>query len=101
MAKVSIVVLPSLAETIGIEVASKEVISGREIEGGRSVRDILNRLSTRYYRFEKLVFDINAQKLTGRVIIFLNDRALEQVNGLETILQNGDTLTFVPIVEGG
>ena len=101
MAKVSVVVLPSLAETIGIEVASKEVISGRKIEGSSSVRDILNRLSTRYYRFEKMVFDINAQKLTGRVIIFLNDRALVQVNGLETILHDGDTLTFVPFIEGG
>ena len=101
MAKVSIVFLPSLAETIGIEVASNELISDREIEGDRSVRDILNRLGTKYYRFEKLVFDINAQKLTGRVIIFLNGRALEQVNGLDTILHDGDTLTFVPVIEGG
>ena len=94
-------VLPSLAETLGIEGASEEVISEREDEGDRSVRGLLNRLGARYQRFGQLVFDINAQKLTGNVVIFFNGRALELVNGLETKLSDGDTLTFVPLIEGG
>ena len=101
MAKVCIVLQPSLAEAFGIEVKSEEVISDQKIERGRSVRDLLKRLGTRYYRFNRLVFDIHTQKLTGQVIIFLNGRALEPVNGLETNLYDGDTLTFVPFIEGG
>ena len=101
MGKVRLEVLPSLAETLGIEGTSEEVISDQEIEDEKSVRDLLNRLGARYQRFGQIVFDINAQKLTGRVVIFFNGRALELVNGLETKLSDGDTLTFVPLIEGG
>ena len=101
MGKVHLEILPSLAETLGIERTSEEVISDQEIEGYKSVKDLLNRLGARYQRFGQIVFDINAQKLTGRVVIFLNGRALELVNGLESKLSDGDTLTFVPLIEGG
>ncbi len=101
MSKVRLEVLPALAETLGIEDTSEEVISDQEIEGDKSVRDLLNRLGARYQRFGQIVFDINAQKLTGRVVIFFNGRTLEPVNGLETKLSDGDTLTFVPLIEGG
>ena len=101
MTKVRIVVLPSLAETLGVEVTGEEFASDLESQGGRSVRDLLIRLGTRYFRFNQLVFDIHTQKLTGQVIIFLNGRALDPHNGLETNLHDGDTLTFVPFVEGG
>ena len=101
MAKVRLEVLPALAETLGIDGTSEEVISDQEIEGGNSVRELLNRLGARYQRFGQMVFDINTQKLTDRVAIFFNGRALELVNGLETKLKDGDTLTFVPFIEGG
>ncbi len=101
MGKVYLEVLPSLAETLGIDSTSEEVISDQEIDGARSVRELLNRLGTRYQRFGRVVFDINTQKLTGEVVIFFNGRALELVDGLETKLSDGDTLTFVPLIEGG
>ena len=101
MAKICLVILPSLAESFDIEVTSEEVVSDQKIEEGLSVRELLSRLAARCYRFDRLVFDIRTQKLTGQVLIFLNGRALEPINGLETILHDGDTMTFVPFVEGG
>ena len=101
MAKVRLEILPWLAETLGIEGSGEKVISGQEIEGARSVRELLNRLANRYQRFSQIVFDINAQELTGQVVIFFNGRALEPVKGLETKLSDGDILTFVPFIEGG
>ncbi len=101
MGKIRLEVLPALAETLGIEATSEEVISDQEIAGDQLVRDILNRLGARYQRFGQMVFDINTQELTGRVVIFFNGRTLELVNGLETKLSDGDTLTFVPLIEGG
>ncbi|MFC1958561.1 MoaD/ThiS family protein [Chloroflexota bacterium] len=101
MGKVRLEVLPSLAETLGIEGTSEEAIPDQEIEGENSVRDLLNQLGARYQRFGQIVFDINTQKLTGRVVIFFNGRDLELVNGLETKLSDGDTLAFVPLIEGG
>ncbi|MFC1816294.1 MoaD/ThiS family protein [Thermodesulfobacteriota bacterium] len=101
MDKVRIEALASLAETLGIEGTSEEVLSDQKIAGDRSVRDLLNRLCTRYNRFGQMVFDINSQKLTGKVIIFFNGRDLDLVNGLDTELSDGDTLTFFPFIEGG
>ncbi len=102
MAKVYLEIRPSsLAETLGIGLSSEEAIADRETDGDQSIIGLLNRLSTRYRRFGQLVFDSNTQKLTGRVGIFLNGRALEPASGLATRLSDGDTLTFVPLIEGG
>ena len=101
MGKVYLEILPSLAETLGIEEKSEELISAPGNEGDRSVKVLLNRLAVKYRRFDQIVFDVNAQKLTGKVGIFFNGRALELVNGLETKLNDGDTLAFVPLIEGG
>ena len=98
MGKVYLEILPSsLAETLGIEGTSEEAISDKEIEGDNSIIDLLNRLGARYQRFGQIVFDTSTQKLTGKVSIFFNGRALEPVKGLETKLSDGDTLTFVPL----
>jgi molybdopterin converting factor small subunit len=101
MGKVCLEFLPSLAETLGIERMSEEVISNQKIEGNKSVKDLLNQLCARYQRFGQVVFDTNTQELTGRVVIFVNGRTLELTNGLEKKLTDADTLTFVPLIEGG
>jgi MoaD family protein len=101
MSKVRLEVLSWLAEALDIEEKSDTVSLEQEIEEGKTVRDLLNRLATRYQRFGQMVFDTNAQKLTGRAVIFFNGRTLELVNGLETKLNDGDTLTFIPLIEGG
>jgi molybdopterin converting factor small subunit len=99
--KVRLEFLPSLAETLGIEQKWEEVIYEQGRNSITSVIDLLNRLAVRYPRFGELVFDVSTQKLTGKVSIFINNRHLELVSGLETKLKEGDILTFVPPVEGG
>lgn len=99
--KVRLEFLPSLAETLGIEQKWEEVISEQGHNSITSVIDLLNRLAVRYPRFGELVFDVSTQKLTGKVSIFINNRHLTLVSGLETRLKEGDVLTFVPLIEGG
>ena len=101
MAKIRLEILPSLAETLGIDGTSEEVISDPRSDSTESVKELLNRLGTRYQRFGQIVFDTEAQKLTGQVVIFFNGRSLDLVSGLETRLNDGDTLTLVPLIEGG
>ncbi len=101
MGKIRLEILPALAETLGIEATSEEVISEQENGGDQLVKDLLNRLVARYQRFGQIVFNTDSQELTGRVVILFNGRALELQNGLETKLSDGDTLTFVPFIEGG
>ncbi len=101
MGKVRIEVLPALGETLGIDASSEEDITEGESGVGFSVKDLLDRLCTKYRRFGQIVFEVKAQKLTGQVVIFLNGRNLELIDGLETKLHDGDMVTFIPFIEGG
>ena len=101
MCKVHLEILSWLAETLDIEGTGDSVSLDQEIEEGKSVRDLLNRLATRYPSFGQVVFDLKAQKLTERASIFFNGRNLELADGLATKLSDGDTLTFVPPIVGG
>ena len=101
MARVSIVLLPSLAGTIGWGAKFTEGLLDDKNRGGGTVADLLDGLAARYYRFRQLVFDIQSQRMTGETLVFLNGRILDQERGLQTVLSDGDTLTLVPFVEGG
>jgi len=101
MARVNIVLPPSLAETLGCEAAFSEVLAGDTNGGIRTVADLLERLALRHYRFRQLVFDMQARRLTGETLVFLNGTILNAEGGLKTELQDGDTLTFIPFIEGG
>lgn len=101
MGKVQLEFLPSLAETLGVEQTIEEATSERQNDGVGSIIELLNRLCLKYRRFNRTVFDISTQELTGEVVIFLNGHSLDVVNGLKTRLSDGDTLTFVPFIEGG
>lgn len=94
-------VLPALADALGIDEKTVETIPENGIEGNYSALELLNALCAKYSRFNQSVFDINTHKLTGQVVIFLNGRHLELIEGMETRLSDGDTLTLIPFIEGG
>ena len=98
MAKISLEIIPWLAETLGMERQSDEFVPDDRVF---SVSDLLDRLAGKYPRFSDIVFDINAQRLTGRTLVFLNGTNIEILDGLETGLQDGDVINLVPVVEGG
>ena len=101
MSTVHLEILSSLAETLDVDINSDTVILEQEIGEGTTVKEVLNQLSNKYKRFTAVVFDVNAQKQTEMVNIFLNGRTLELANGLATRLSNGDTLTFITPIVGG
>ena len=101
MSKVRVDVVSAFAEALGIPSTSEEVIPEHDGGSDQSVMAFLERLAVRYQYFGDTVFDSNTQKLTGGVMIFHNGRDLELLDGLETKLSDGDTLTFVPVIPGG
>ena len=101
MGRILLEVFPSLAETLGIEGKHEEAVSAQEIAAGFSIRDFLGRLCARYPRFNEFVFNSNDDELSDQTIIFLNGRNLGLIEGLDTRLKDGDTLTLIPFVEGG
>ena len=101
MIRVRLEILSWLTETLGFEGTSDTVAFEQEIEDGKTIRELLNRLAARYPSFGQVVFDVKAQKLTERVSIFFNGRNLELANGLATKLSDGDTVTFIAPIVGG
>ncbi|MFC2032197.1 MoaD/ThiS family protein [Chloroflexota bacterium] len=101
MNRVRLEILSSLAETLDIGEKGNSISLEQDIEENNTVKDLLNRLATRYQRFGQVVFDVKAQKLTERANIFLNGRNLELADGLVTKLIDGDTLTFITPIVGG
>ena len=72
-----------------------------EVEAGTTVRDLFDSLAAKSEHFAQYVFDRDRQDLTGRVVVVINDRILELVQGLDTKIQDGDTILLVPAYAGG
>jgi molybdopterin converting factor small subunit len=57
-------------------------------------------LIERYPKLEKEFFT-NKDELTDYICIFVNDKPISALNGLNTNLKNGDNLLFFIPVSGG
>ena len=101
MGKVRLEMLSWLGGALGIDGGSNEVVMEVQIGEKETVRDLLGKIAAQYPRFGQNVFDIKMGALNQRVNIFLNGHPLVLEQGLETILKNGNTLTLLPVMEGG
>ncbi|MHA1409525.1 MAG: MoaD/ThiS family protein [Candidatus Odinarchaeia archaeon] len=63
--------------------------------------DLLKLLEEKNINLTEQILDLNKRKLGPAIIVLINDRELTTLNGLSTILKNGDTIAFIPIVHGG
>ena len=80
---------------------STSLVTEVEVEAEITVRQLFNKLATEHQDFAKYVFDRDQQDLTGRVAVLFNDRVLELVQGLDTEIEDGDTIVLVPAYAGG
>jgi len=73
-----------------------------EIEENSSITDLLMILSEKYGApFKKAVYEPKGLDVKSNYIITVNGYLLNQLNGVETKLRNGDHVTILPIVSGG
>lgn len=68
---------------------------------GDSLRTLFTRLAERSAEFAEAVFDPGTQSLSSEVLILINDHIQNVSQGLETKLQDGDRIKFLPILAGG
>ena len=63
--------------------------------------DILNLLAEKYgEKFRKSVFD-EGGKVKEEFLILVNDAEISVLNGLNTEISDGDTVTLLPTIHGG
>jgi len=73
-----------------------------EIKEGSIITDLLDALVKRYGEpFRKAIYEPKGKDVKPNYIITVNGYLLNQLNGIETKLKNGDHVTILPIVSGG
>lgn len=101
MGTVRLEFLSSIAEALGGEGTTEDMVLEAKVEEGKTVRALLGHLAARYPRFEQIVFDAESKNVNEEVSLFLNGRRLELLSGLETKLEDGDVLSLLPFISGG
>lgn len=73
-----------------------------KIKDKASIVDLLTTLSEKYGEpFKKAVYEESGTDVKSNYIITVNGYLLNQLNGIQTKLKNGDHVKLLPIVSGG
>jgi len=80
-----------------------EAVGKKELEidfNQKTLNDLLKFLVNKYPKLEKEFFKENSE-LTEYICIFINDKPLTALNGIDTILDNDDEILFFMPISGG
>lgn len=103
-----------MLENTALQVSVRFFTSLRELTGKReaiiefsdsekvTVAKVLERLSKKYgQRFVGYVFDDETGEVKGFLQFLVNSRSASTLDGLNTVLEDGDVLAIIPPVGGG
>ncbi|MDG1989973.1 MAG: MoaD family protein [Dehalococcoidia bacterium] len=66
----------------------------------KNVGLVLKELTSEYGQLGQLIFD-NEGALPEHINIYVNNQEINSLDGLETILEDGDQVAIIPAVSGG
>ena len=66
----------------------------------KTINDFLKKLISQYPKLKKEIFKDNSE-LTEYICIFVNDKPISALNGVNTLLKNGDEILFFMPISGG
>ncbi|MGD0451689.1 MAG: MoaD/ThiS family protein [Candidatus Bathyarchaeia archaeon] len=70
-------------------------------QGSISLKTLLSKLSQEFPSLEKSFNDQQLNDSRSNALILVNGREISVLSGLETKLNDGDEIVFVPVVHGG
>jgi len=83
-----------------VDIIGKEEIS-LSFDNTVLIKDVLTRLSSLFGKdFEENIFSSEG-KLNKYIILGLNGKDIRKFEGLNTIIQDGDEISFLPAIAGG
>jgi molybdopterin synthase sulfur carrier subunit len=95
--KVTVDYLGSIRQTLAVKQADQV-----ELADGASVCDLLSLIAEKHGEsFKKTVYEPKGPDLKPFYILSINGLLLNQLNGIETKLKDGDRLIVMPVVSGG
>ena len=93
--------IPSWVGIILDENSSTWLNVDREIEEGATIYSLLADLAFSYPDFRKTVFNPDVGKVSDQVNVVLNDSLLQLSDVTEIKLNDGDSITILPMYTGG
>lgn len=95
--KVTVDYLGSIKQTLGLKQAENV-----ELKENAVVSDLLTELAIRHGdSFRETVYEPEDPDLKAHYILSVNGLLLNQLNGVETKLKDGDHVVLMPVVTGG
>ena len=91
-----------MAVTVRIPTTMRPISGGASTvqDEGYTLRDVLVALNAAHNGFSERLFD-DAGELHKFVNIFVSDDDVRYMNGLDTPVKDGDTVSIIPAVAGG
>lgn len=90
--------------TVKFYATIKDVTKTLEVSvemGKGTIGDIMNILADKYGKdFRDIVFDKNG-RISRNIMMLLNERLVEAVDGSDTPVSDGDTMHLFPAISGG
>lgn len=71
------------------------------IEKGGTFEDLLNHLVDNYPALKDTLIDPVTQKLYDEIVVIVNGKSLDPIDGMQTHLKNEDSVEFLPCLPGG
>ncbi|MFC2048558.1 MoaD/ThiS family protein [Chloroflexota bacterium] len=100
MGKVQLKIPPWVAIMLN-EQGSDWFILEKEIGEGATIGDLLADLASDYTDFRKVLFNPDIGKVSDQVNVILNNNLLQSTDMTEAKLNDGDTVTLLPVYTGG
>ncbi len=100
MGRIRLEILPWVSDVFGGQGSGRLVLE-ENIKEGATIGDLVRKLASEHQAFSDVVFDTKTDKLSGYVMIVLNDRMVEALKGLETKIKDGDIIKLLPVISGG
>ena len=100
MGRVSLEILPWISDTFDGQKPGHLVLD-EQVGEGATIGNLMRKLAEEHQAFGAVIFDTRTAQLSGQVVITLNDRFVETLAGLDTKIQDGDTIRLFPIIAGG
>lgn len=71
------------------------------IKGALSIKELMNEIVRETPALKPSLIYQQLEDLRSNALILVNGREISVLNGLETNLEDGDEIVFVPVVHGG
>jgi molybdopterin synthase sulfur carrier subunit len=72
-----------------------------KIEKAISLREALKKIVEKTPSLKRFLIDPELEDPRPNALILVNGREISILNGLETVLKDGDEVVFVPVIHGG